>query len=67
MIDTTKDKKFLVRVSYIEIYNEEIRDLLSDDVKQRRDLKESPDKGLFIKDLKMFVCKSVEEMDSYMD
>ena len=33
MIDTTKDKKFLVRVSYIEIYNEEIRDLLSDDVK----------------------------------
>ncbi len=33
MIDATKDKKFLVRVSYIEIYNEEIRDLLSDDVK----------------------------------
>ncbi len=46
MIDTTKDKKFLVRVSYIEIYNEEIRDLLSDDVKLKRDLKESLDKGL---------------------
>jgi kinesin family protein 3/17 len=46
MIDATKDKKFLVRVSYIEIYNEEIRDLLSDDVKLKRDLKESPDKGL---------------------
>ena len=45
MIDTTKDKKFLVRVSYIEIYNEEIRDLLSNDVKLKRDIKESPEKG----------------------
>ena len=57
MINTTKDQMFLVRVSYIEIYNEEIRDLLSEDVKLKRDIKESPDKGLFIKDLKMMVCK----------
>lgn len=33
VIESTKDKKFLIRVSYIEIYNEEIRDLLSEDVK----------------------------------
>ena len=57
MINTTQDQRFLVRVSYIEIYNEEIRDLLSEDVKLKRDIKESPDKGLFIKDLKMMVCK----------
>ena len=28
LIDISKDKKFLIRCSYIEIYNEEIRDLL---------------------------------------
>jgi len=33
VIEAAKDKKFLIRVSYIEIYNEEIRDLLSDNVK----------------------------------
>jgi hypothetical protein len=45
LINAAKDKKFLIRCSYIEIYNEEIRDLLSSDVKCKRDLKESPDKG----------------------
>ena len=45
MINTTKDQMFLIRVSYIEIYNEEIRDLLSNDVKLKRDIKESPEKG----------------------
>ena len=45
IVETSKDKKFLIRCSYIEIYNEEIRDLLSKDVKAKRDLKESPDKG----------------------
>lgn len=50
----------MIRCSYIEIYNEEIRDLLSKDVKTKKDLKESPDKGsftlisgVFIKDLNM--------------
>jgi kinesin family protein 3/17 len=33
-IDDSKNnnKKFLVRCSYLEIYNEDVRDLLSDDV-----------------------------------
>jgi hypothetical protein len=49
VIESTKDKKFLIRVSYIEIYNEEIRDLLSKDVKQKRELKSTPETGfLFI-------------------
>ena len=66
VIDNAEEKKFLVRCSYIEIYNEEIHDLLSKDVKERKDLKESPDKGLFIKDLSMNVCKQIEDMDQYM-
>ena len=48
IIDNAKNKKFLIRCSYIEIYNEEIRDLLSKDTKSKRDLKESPDKGNLI-------------------
>ena len=36
-------KKFLVRCSYLEIYNEEIHDLLGPDIKQRMELKESPE------------------------
>jgi hypothetical protein len=48
IIDNAKNKKFLIRCSYIEIYNEEIRDLLSKDTKSKKDLKESPDKGNFI-------------------
>lgn len=30
------------------------------------DLKESPDKGIFIKDLTMIVVKNVSEMEKYM-
>jgi len=55
-----------VRCSYIEIYNEEIHDLLSKDVKARYELKESPEKGIFIKDLNKVVVKSVAAMEQLM-
>ena len=38
--DTTE---FLVRASYLEIYNEDVRDLLSKQAHSRLDLKETPD------------------------
>lgn len=44
----TDDAKYLVHASYLEIYNEEIRDLLGKDVKQKLDLKEHPDKGVYV-------------------
>ena len=44
-------KTHLIRCSFIEIYNEEIHDLLSKDVKAKMELKESPEKGVFVKDL----------------
>lgn len=43
LLDGSKDRKYLIRCSYIEIYNEEIRDLLSSDSKQKRELKENQD------------------------
>ena len=66
IIESANDKKFLVRCSYIEIYNEEVHDLLAKDCKAKLDLKESPDKGVFIKDVTMNVVKSVAEMDKWM-
>uniref|UniRef100_A0A3P8UDK7 Kinesin motor domain-containing protein n=1 Tax=Amphiprion percula TaxID=161767 RepID=A0A3P8UDK7_AMPPE len=35
----TQNTKFLVRASYLEIYNEEIRDLLGSDTKQRLEVR----------------------------
>lgn len=44
-IARTVDQQYLVRASYLEIYQEEIRDLLSKDQTKRLELKERPDTG----------------------
>ncbi|KAJ3111981.1 Kinesin-like protein kif3b [Phlyctochytrium bullatum] len=66
-ISRSSQKKFLVRVSFLEIYNEEIRDLIVKG-KQRNslELKEHPETGVYVKDLSSYVVKSVEEMEQYM-
>ena len=56
------NKNFLVRASFLEIYNENVRDLLGKDQTRRCDLKEDPDKGVYVKDLTTFVVKSVAEI-----
>lgn len=61
------DKKFLVRCSYVEIYNEEIRDLLGPDPNAKLDLKENPQKGVFVKDLTIITVKSIREIDEMMN
>ena len=50
--------QFLVRASYLEIYNEEVRDLLAKDPKNRLDLKENVDSGVYVKDLTSFIARS---------
>lgn len=47
--DENKSHQYLVRVSYLEIYNEEIRDLLARDPKNRLELHESIDTGVYVK------------------
>lgn len=47
-IKATAAKEFLVRCSYLEIYNEEIRDLLGSDATAKMELREDPDKGVFV-------------------
>nr|prf kinesin-related protein [Strongylocentrotus purpuratus] len=65
-IARTQSQQFLVRASYLEIYQEEIRDLLAKDQKKRLDLKERPDTGVYVKDLSSFVTKSVKEIEHVM-
>ena len=58
-VNSAQDLQFLVRASYLEIYNEEIRDLLSKDPKSNLELKENMDSGVYVKDLTSFVVKNV--------
>ena len=67
--------KFLVRCSYLEIYNEEIHDLLLEnssghgpgrDGPKKLELKEDPNKGIFVKDLTCLIVKSIPEMEKAM-
>jgi kinesin family protein 3/17 len=63
----TEGQQFLVRASYLEIYTEEIRDLLSKNHTEKLVLKEKPDSGVYVKDLSSFVVKSVKEIDHVMN
>lgn len=49
--DNEHQREYLVYISYLEIYNEEIRDLLSKD-SEKLALKEAADKGVYVKGLK---------------
>nr|UQZ09998.1 kinesin-like protein KIF3A [Opsariichthys bidens] len=60
------DTRFRVRVSYLEIYNEEVRDLLGKDQMQRLEVKERPDVGVYIKDLSGYVVNNADDMDRIM-
>mmetsp|Transcript_26163 Transcript_26163/g.57673 ORF Transcript_26163/g.57673 Transcript_26163/m.57673 type:complete len:745 (+) Transcript_26163:59-2293(+) len=67
LIDTTSTSvTYLVRGSFLEIYNEEIRDLLSRNPKDRCELKDSPNSGVYVKDLTAFVVKSAEDMNNVL-
>ena len=61
-IESSPNKQFLVRASMLELYNEEIRDLLAKNPKNRLELREKPDVGVYIKDLSAFMIQDVNEM-----
>lgn len=64
-IDSTK--KYLIRASYLEIYNENVRDLLGKDVKVSLDLKEHPEKGVYVSNLTWNECKDLNDCEKLMD
>ncbi|KAK3519458.1 hypothetical protein QTP70_029775, partial [Hemibagrus guttatus] len=66
-ISRSQNQQYLVRASYLEIYQEEIRDLLAKDQSRRLELKERPDTGVYVRDLLSFVTKSVGEIEHVMN
>lgn len=53
----------MVRASFLEIYNEEIRDLLSTDYSTKLEVREHVDSGVYVEGLTMRVVKSVAQID----
>lgn len=54
-IQREQDRMFLVRVSFLEIYNEEVRDLLSNDTTQTLQIREDPRRGVFVQSVEEIV------------
>lgn len=59
--------KYLLRVSYLEIYNEEIRDLLVRDSRYKPEIKEHPDKGIYVKGLSNITVDSYTDMQEILE
>ncbi len=55
-----------MRVAYLELYNEEVRDLLSKNPQKQLEVRERVDIGVYVKDLSSFVVKNADEMDKLM-
>lgn len=66
-IESSANTQYLVRASYLEIYNEEIRDLLSKSPKDKLELKEHKESGVYVKGLNAFVVKSVPEIKNVLE
>lgn len=60
-IEMTADREFLVRVSYMEIYNEDINDLFAVQ-NQKLQIHESLDHGIFVAGLREEVVNSAEQV-----
>lgn len=66
-ISTAENSKFLVQASYLEIYNEEIRDLLGTDIKKKLELKEHPETGVYVGNLSMHIVNDVRACEMIME
>ncbi|GIY34077.1 kinesin-like protein KIF3B [Caerostris darwini] len=65
-IARSQNTQFLVSASYIEIYQEEVRDLLSSEPKRKLEVRERNDTGVYVKDLSVNVCKTVQDLEKVM-
>ncbi|KJZ79529.1 hypothetical protein HIM_00998 [Hirsutella minnesotensis 3608] len=63
--DTTT--KCTVEVSYLEIYNERVRDLLNPATKGNLKVREHPSTGPYVEDLAKLVVGSFQEIENLMD
>ncbi|EAR88837.1 kinesin motor catalytic domain protein (macronuclear) [Tetrahymena thermophila SB210] len=61
-IKGSPNTQFLVHVSFLELYNEEIQDLLSTKNK-KLELREKAETGVFVKDLTSFLVQNEQELN----
>lgn len=59
--------QYRVEVSYIEIYNEKVRDLLNPKNKGNLKVREHPSLGPYVEDLSRLVVTSFEDIEHLMD
>ncbi|KAL8705228.1 MAG: hypothetical protein Q9201_001644 [Fulgogasparrea decipioides] len=64
-----KDKNltYTVEVSYLEIYNERVRDLLNPSTKGNLKVREHPSTGPYVEDLAKLIVRSFPEIQQLMD
>lgn len=62
-----KTTKCTVEVSYLEIYNERVRDLLNPSTKGNLKVREHPSTGPYVEDLAKLVVGSFQEIENLMD
>ncbi|KAH7123790.1 kinesin family protein-like protein [Dendryphion nanum] len=66
-MQSDKDVSCTVEVSYLEIYNERVRDLLNPSTKGNLRVREHPSTGPYVEDLAKLVVRSFPEIENLMD
>ncbi|TKA31747.1 hypothetical protein B0A50_01825 [Salinomyces thailandicus] len=67
IVQAEKNMNCTVEVSYLEIYNERVRDLLNPSTKGNLKVREHPSTGPYVEDLAKLVVRSFNEIDHLMD
>lgn len=65
-INSYKDRKIKVKLSYLEIYNEKVKDLLSNETKENLMIIEDPERGIIVPGLSEYVISSSEEIIQFI-
>jgi len=65
-VSIAENTKYLVHASYLEIYNEEVRDLLSKNIKDKLEVKQNPDRGIYVKGLLKKAVGNVQDCEKIM-
>lgn len=66
-VAVAEQTRYLIHASFLEIYNEEVRDLLADDTKAHLELRERPDSEVFVKDLSLHPVSNVRTCEQIMN
>lgn len=66
-VKSTRDIEFLVRCSYLELYNEVVRDLLDTKTDKTCDIRQDPKKGIFVNNLSEVVVDTAEKIQAVLD